>query len=309
MFRLKRFVNFPGSTFLLPMFLTALIYTFFPSVLKLGIPFSSLFSKDATFFIISLLLFTAGVHTNLKEVPKVFSSIGPLLILKLVLALVFTQAALMLFPHAGVFGITAITICAVLTSCNPGMYLALLGHGITSIEKSAFSLINLLMLPFIPLLTFSFANANINYWQPLFASLLPFLLGILVGILFPSSKKMYAPMQMLLIPFLSANFGANINILHALNAIVPGLILCALYYLLSVFPLYLFDRQWNKRQGRVAISLNSIAAFSMSIPIYIAQFIPEWQPLVSASINQIAMAVIFSSFLTPFIYHKLNIKD
>ncbi|MDT9121626.1 2-keto-3-deoxygluconate permease, partial [Escherichia coli] len=73
------------------------------------------------------------------------------------------------FPTTGFLGITVVTITAVLMSLNPGMYLVLLGKDISEMEESAFSVINLLMLPAIPLIILSVGESNINLVTPLLA--------------------------------------------------------------------------------------------------------------------------------------------
>lgn len=95
----------------------------------------------------------------------------------------------------------------------------------------------------------------------------------------------------------------------ALKSSLTGLLLVALYYLLAVFPLVAFDKYWNKNQGRMALSMSSIAAFSMSIPPFVSQFIPMNNLQVSRSISQIAFAVIISSFLTPYLFKTYIQKE
>src|SRR3712207_4356277 len=118
------------------MFLTSIIYTFYPHLLKLGAPFSGLFSQDATFFIIAVLLMVSGIQTDLGKYPKVIKAIGPVLLLKIGIALLLTLAWKAFFPTTVFIGITVVTITAILMSLNPGMYLVLLGKDISEMEES-----------------------------------------------------------------------------------------------------------------------------------------------------------------------------
>lgn len=304
--KFKQMINFSGSNFLIPMFITALLYTFVPSVLTLGVPFSGFFTTQATFFIVAVLIFVSGVQTQLNNLPRVLKSMGTLLLLKILLTVVVVLIWKRLFPETGLFGITVLSLTPVLLSLNPGMYLTLLNRsGITEIEETAFSLVNLLMLPAIPLIILSLGSPiEVSLWQPIFASIIPFILGLMIGHLFPSYRKQVAPLSMLLIPFLAVTFGAQLNLIDALRGGVSGLILTGLYYLLMVLPLTLFERQWNHNGGRMTLSMHSIATFSMSIPPYIAQYIPSFQSQINEAISQIAFGVIITSFLTPFLYDK-----
>lgn len=308
MSKLKQLLHFPGSNFIIPMFLVAFIYTFFPSVLELGVPFTGFFTTEATFLIVAILLFVSGLQTSLEDLIKVARSIGPILILKILLTGLVTFIWVKLGGNDGWLGISSLAICATLLSCNPGMYLVLLGEDISEVEESSFSMVNLLMLPALPLMLINITQSDglhVPVLMPLIASLLPFLIGMVVGSLFPNSRQTYAPLSRLLIPFLAVTFGAKINLIDALHAGPAGLVVTALFYVLMVLPLYLFDKQWNKNNGRMALSMHSIAAFSMSIPPFVASFIPSFEPFIAPAISQLALGVIITSFLTPYLFEKL----
>lgn len=301
---IRKISHFKGSNFLIPMFLTSLVYTFYPDLLTIGAPFSGLFTSEATFFIIAVLLMVSGIQTDWKKYPSVLKSIGPVLLVKVAISAAVTLLWKAIFPVEGWLGMTVVTVCAVLMSCNPGMYLVLLGKNITEKEESAFSVINLLMLPALPLLILSIGESQIDLLAPLVANLLPFILGIVIGMLYPGSRKLFRPLNMLLIPFLAVTFGAKINLLVALKSSLSGFILAILFYALMVLPLTWLDKVWNKQQGRMALSMSSIAAFSMSIPPFVSQYLQISDAEIGQSIGQIAFAVIISSFATPYLFNQ-----
>lgn len=306
---IQKIINFKGSHFLIPMFLTSAIYTFFPDLLTIGEPFSGFFRQEATFFIIAVLLLVSGIMTDLKKYPKVITSIGPILLLKISISLVVSLLWKIFLPTSSVLGISLVTMTSVLLSCNPGMYMVLLGEDISEMEESAFSVINLLMLPAIPLFILSIGESSVDLWRPLIANILPFAIGILIGYIFPSSRGMFRPLSMLLIPFLAVTFGAKINLIMAVKSSLSGLLLAILFYLISVLPVAFFDRYWNKNQGRMTIAFSSIAAFSMSIPPFVSQYLAISEEEIAISISQIAFAVIISSFATPIIYNSFISKN
>lgn len=47
---LKKRIHFKGSNFLIPMFLTSVVYTFYPDLLIIGAPFSGFFSRRKRLF-------------------------------------------------------------------------------------------------------------------------------------------------------------------------------------------------------------------------------------------------------------------
>ncbi|WMB28726.1 2-keto-3-deoxygluconate permease [Streptococcus didelphis] len=293
---INKLTRFKGSNFLIPMFLTAILATFLPAVLKLGFPFSGLFTTQATFFIIAVLLLVSGIKTDVKKYAGVLKSIGPVLLVKIAIATLLTLIWKRLFPGQILLGINAVIICAVLMSCNPGMYLVLLGKSISDNEESTFSVINLLMLPAIPLVILSIGESHIDLVTPIIANLLPFGIGILIGMMYPESKKQFRPLSMLLIPFLAVTFGAKINLIVAFQSSLSGVLLTLIFYLAMVLSVTLFDNIWNKQAGRMALSMSSVAAFSMSIPPFVSQFLKISPAQIIQSIGQIAFAVIISSF-------------
>ncbi|MBS5939951.1 hypothetical protein E5347_13375 [Clostridium sartagoforme] len=58
-------------------------------------------------------------------------------------------------------------------------------------------------------------------------------------------------------------FGSSINFILALKAGVSGIILTAIFYLISLLPLLLIDRKIIKRPGYVSSTMSQIALASI----------------------------------------------
>lgn len=76
----------PAGTFLVPMLLSALLYTLWPNLFSnLGGITNAFLGGSGTNFIIGLIFFCSGIGINLKTLGKLFKRHGVLLLVKLVL--------------------------------------------------------------------------------------------------------------------------------------------------------------------------------------------------------------------------------
>lgn len=100
-------------------------------------------------------------------------------------------------------------------------------------------------------------------------------------------------------------FGANINLIDAIQAGPQGFLLTLLYYIPMVLLMVGFERYLLKKDGVTSIAMSSIAGMSVSVPVLIGQTLPVYQPLVGPATAQIAFGVVISSILTPILAQKL----
>lgn len=294
----------PGRNLLYPMLITSVFYTFFPSILTVGEPFSNFFESNTTLFLIGIVLFVSGSQIDYQSIPKVGKIILPLAIVKIGLALLLCILWNYLFEENQGFGLSVVTIISTIMSCNPGLYLALLGNNASEVEKGIFPILNILMLPAIPLFILSIGQEGVSIIKPLVGNLLPVMIGIVVGNAFPPIKEMYKPLTSLLLPFLGISFGSKINLLTALESWSSGLLLTILFYIVAVLPLYFVDKKLNSNGGRISLGMGSVAAFSISVPTFISTYMPIKSEELSTSSTQIAFVVILTSIFTPILFSK-----
>ncbi|MNI60194.1 2-keto-3-deoxygluconate permease [compost metagenome] len=154
----------------------------------------------------------------------------------------------------------------------------------------------------------SASGAGIDYLSVL-ATLVPFLLGILLGNLDGNIQKMFAPGTVILLPFLGTSFGSNINLSVAFRSSLSGLLLTLVFFVLCLVPLIMIDRALLKRPGYAAAATCSVAGLSMVVPAMAAGFNPAYAPYVDTAIAQIAFAVILTSITVPYVVKRLAIEE
>lgn len=199
------------------------------------------------------------------------------------------------------FGISAVAIIATITSCNPGLYLALVNDYGDEIDAAAFGFLNLIVVPAVPIMILSSASGQGIDAKTIIANLFPFIFGMILGNLDNDFKKLYAPATVILLPFMGICFGSSINIMVALKSGVSGIVLTAIFYLVCLFPLLILDRKVGKRPGYAAIAMSSVAGLSISVPSLAAEMSKVYAPFMDVAMSQIALASIITSVITPMI--------
>ena len=303
---LKSIRKVSGGLLIVPMILTAIINTFFPNIFQIGNPTTALFTNKSTMVLIGLMLFAS--QFSIRNIVDVIKRAGLLCVGKLIISYIIGLLVIKVFGIEGVFGISAVAIIATVTSCNPGLYLALVNDYGDEIDGAAFGFLNLIVVPAVPIMILSSANGQGIDLKTIIANLFPFILGMILGNLDSDFKKLYAPATAILLPFMGICFGSSINIMVALKSGVSGIVLTALFYLVCLFPLLILDRKVGKRPGYAAIAMSSVAGLSISVPSLAAEMSKVYLPFMDVAMSQIALASIITSLITPMIIKYITKK-
>ena len=303
---LNKMKKIPGGLLIIPMLIASIINTFFPQRLQIGNPTTALFTNKGIMVLIGLMLFFSGTQCKISEIKVMIKRVGPLCLAKIVIAYGIGALVNKHFGAEGFLGISMVTIIAVLSSCNPGLYLALINSYGDKVDASAFALLNLIVVPAVPITILSATGGQGIDINTIIATLVPFLLGILLGNLDESFRNLYSHGTEMLLPFMGISFGANIDILIALEAGISGIITAILFYLVCLLPLYIIDRKIMKGPGYVSVAMSSVAGLSLVVPTLAAEVNPIYEKFIQVSIAQIAFVVILTTIATPFLTKKIS---
>lgn len=301
---LKTIQKVEGGLLLAPMLVMSLFHTFFPQLFEIGAPTQTLFSAEATMVLVGLMLFFSGTQCTIHGLGGMLKRYGGQCIIKLFIAIGIGYFMMHTLGYAGWFGISTIAVIAVLTSCNPGLFLALMHTYGDETDRAAFGLLNLIVVPIVPITILNAVGGNGIDWLSIFSTIFPFLLGLLLGNMDQDIRVLFKPGTMLLLPFLGISFGARIDLLEAVQAGVQGIALTAVFYLVSFLPVFLYERI-RKEVGYRACAMSSVAGLSLAVPVMLAQENKMLAGYTSAALSQIALAVVLTSFLTPILMKKL----
>lgn len=263
--------KFPGGLLLVPMLLSAIVYTFVPNLFRIGGMSQALLTTDGLNYVIGLTCFCSGAGLNIHRIGRVLKKQGVLLLTKIVICVVSSVIFIQLFGQAGILGISAVAFIATICSTNPSLYIALENDMGTQDDVSAFGLVGLLCVPAYPMLVFGLSQATAIDWMPILSTLIPILLGMLVGNLDENMAKFLAPGVAVLTPFMGWSFGANINLIDAVQSGFQGIIITLIFYILMLPILLTVEIKFLKEDGISALAISSIAGMSVSVPMLIAQ--------------------------------------
>jgi len=295
----NRLFSFPGSILLVPMMLSALVNTFFKNLLLIGEPMNSIFNGSGIMVLLFIMLFVSGLELKFNQLKGVIKESFLLIIVRIVLATVIYFLYLKIFGSSGIFSISSFTLLIVLLSTNPGLFIALVQQYGKKENTSLFGPLNVLPLPAIPLAILSLSSKSSFSLLSLFAVLLPFILGIVIGNTYPLLKNKIGNVTPTILFFWGLGLGSKLDLTMMFNDLIPGFILTILFYLLITLPMYFLERLLLKSNGVLSLSTCSVAAIALIIPAMINQGYSE--AILESAVNQLSLVVILTSLLTPLL--------
>lgn len=299
----------PAGTFLVPMILSAIVYTIWPNLFSnIGGVTDAFLGGNGTSFVVGMLSFVSGMGINFKTIGKLLKHHGVLLLVKFILCVVLGLLYVTFFGQAGIFGISALAFIIALCSINPALYISLSQDFGDEIDVAAFSLIGLFGIPAAPMFIYAISGQGAIDWMPIFSTVLPLILGVVLGNLDKDIPKLFGPAIMVLLPILGWNIGQGMNLIEGVQSGIYGLLLVVVYYFF-MSPVYLTDKVLLKTDGVSGLSMTAVAGVSASFPAIIAQANPDLAPYVTGATTQIVTAAIVTALLTPVIVRKVYNKE
>ncbi len=288
----------PGGMVLVPMLLFAVINTLFPTLwTSLGGMSQALF-KGGTQCLAGFLLFASGTSVSVKGLGRVISHSAPLAVAKLAISFVFGLGFISLFGLDGIWGINGVAFVAVICACNPGVYMGCIQDYGEPDDMANFAILNILTMPAIPIAILAAAGGSSFNPLDIVTILLPFALGMLLGNLDPKIPEMFRAATPLALPFLGMCFGSSINLVSAVQAGVPGIILSVIYLVIHAVIMLPVDRLVGKRPGYAAMAMSSVAGISVAVPAMLGD---AYAAYTGAAVSEIALALIVTSIVSPYL--------
>lgn len=301
-----KFMNkVPAGTFLIPLFVSAIVYTLWPTLLQDGGMLEGFLGGQNIGFMIAFLTFAAGLNIDLKGLVAILKYQGILILIKLVIAFIVSILYIKFFGEGGILGISAIALVTVLVSTNPALYVSLAGEYGDQEDVTAFALTAAIVIPATPMLVYAMAGGGTIDWASIISTIIPLIIGIVLGNLDPNFKVLFKDAVAMMLPILGWNLGQGINLIEGLQAGLSGVLLLLVYYLFMSIHV-LVDRFVFKKSGAIGMSLNSVAGSSSSFPAIIAVSYPAVAPYVASATAQLVTCAILSLILTPVLVRLLD---
>lgn len=298
----------PGGLMIVPMLLAAFVNTFCPQVVQIGSPTTSVFTAQGTMTVVGIMLVFAGISTKPGELLACLKRGGFLLLVKLIINLAVSMFAVSRFGMEGFLGISSLAFVSCMVSTNPGVYIAMMDGRGDELDKAAYALVNMVGLPFVAVCVLGFSSGYGVDWMSILATLVPFIVGMILAALDPEIRKFTASGTAVMLPFLGFCLGSRVNLALAVRSGLSGLVLYVIFMAVNAIPLLLVDRLILKRPGYAAAAICCVAGISMSVPALMAEADAAYAAYVDTATAQLALTVAISAVVTPILV-KLFSKD
>lgn len=300
---LKQIQKIPAGTFLVPMLVSAILFTFVPDLFRIGGMTETLFGGTGLLTIVAAICFCSGTGIDIKKLPYLFKRQGVLLLVHMVLCAALGLGYFYLFGNQGILGISALAFIIGISSMNPAVYLSLIQDFGTQEDEAAFGIVGLYAIAFFPMLVYSFTGSGNIDWLPVWSTLIPVLAGAVLGNIDPNIARFFTPAIPGLTSLMGWALGQGMNLIDAMEGGLGGLILIIFFYVISS-SYFFIDRDVLKNDGIVGLSMINTAGLSVSSVAIIAQSYPEVVPYVTSAQAQVMMLAVATSFITPVIVKR-----
>lgn len=289
-----------------PLVLGAIVHSLWPKadIALNGVTGSFMVGTSVILFI---FFFAVGTNINLKSSGKIAAKGVTLLLGKVLLAALIAIVVNLFIPKQGITtgifsGLSVLAVLAAFNASNGGLYVALMTTiPDREIDVAAYPFFSIQSGPFFTMLTLGLAGIGAFPWPALVSTLVPFVLGMVLGGLDPELKALFSPLQGALVPFFAFTIGYSLSLSMILKSGLVGILIGVLVVLISGYVLYLLDRYLVRSDGLAGWAASSTAGAAVSVPIVIAQMDPSFNSVSGSATAIVATSVLVSAILTPML--------
>ncbi len=275
----KTVEKIPGGMMLVPLFLGAVLHTFWPGT---GKYFGSFTNGMITGVvpILAVWLFCMGASIKISATGTVLKKSGTLVATKIATAWVCAFVFAQLLPEGGMVktgffaGLSVLAIVAAMDMTNAGLYASLMQEYGTKEEAGASVLISLESGPLMTMIILGAAGQATFEPEHLAGVLLPFLVGFLLGNLDPELRELFSRATKSLIPFFAFALGNTINLGVIIDTGLLGILMALAVIVITGVPLIIMDIMLGKGRGTAGIAASSTAGAAVATPLLVAE-IPD----------------------------------
>jgi len=293
---------------IIPLLLGALVNTLFPEALEIGGFTTNLF-KTGAMPILAAFLFCNGAQINARQAGSPLIKGVALTLSKFIIGAVLGVLINYIFGPTGVLGIAPLAIVAAITNSNGGLYAALAGEYGDSTDVGAISILSINDGPFLTMLTFGVTGIAEVPFIALVATIVPILIGFILGNLDEDIREFLSPGAALLIPFFAFPLGAALNFGQIIEAGIPGIILGVACTLLTGFGGYWTMKLLKAEHPQVGAAIGTTAGNAVATPAALAAVDKSLVPVEASSTVQIAAAIIVTAILCPILVSYLDKRE
>lgn len=294
----------PGGMMVVPLLIGALIATFFPGTPKLFGSFTgALFSGALT--ILAVFYVCMGASIDFKATPYILKKGGTLFAVKIGMAMILGIVFGHLLGEApvagGLFaGLSTLAIVASMNDTNGGLYMALMGQYGRPQDAGAYSIMSLESGPFLTMVTLGVAGLAAFPWQTMVGSILPLIVGMILGNLDREMRDFLKRAIPVMIPFFAFALGTGLDLSKIWHAGLLGLGLGVGVVVVTGIPLFFADRLTGGT-GVAGVAAASTAGNAAAVPAIVAAANPAYADAAAPATILVAATVVVTAILVPLV--------
>lgn len=289
----------PAGMMIVPLLIGATLNTFVPSALQIGSLTTATFSSAGAATAMGIQLVCLGTTLQFKDLGKVLKRGGVLLLSKFLIGATIGIIVGKVFGPTGVFGLSALAIISAVTNSNGSVYLALMETYGDEVDSGAMALLALNDGPFFTMIALGVSGlANIPI-VALIATVIPIVVGMILGNLDDQFKKFIAPAGAIMIPFVGFALGAGINLTNIIKGGFSGIILGFTTLFIGGAFIVFCDKKINKRQGYAGWATATTAGNAVAVPMMVALADPSLKEYATIATTQVAASTVLTAILAP----------
>lgn len=293
----KKHFSIPGGNIIIPMFIGALINTFFPSFLKIG-GFTTPLAQGSG-ALVGAFLFVIGGTISFKTTGAAVKRGGTIILTKVIVAV-----ALGLFVgkvlNNNFLGLSALAIIGAMSGANNAMYAGIVHDFGDSVDEAAVGITILSVGPYVTMIALASSGLAQFSIVTLIATILPLLVGMLLANLFPAVKKILNDGMNASIVVVGFALGCTMNFQQIFVSGLSGILLGVIVTLVGgIFTI------WTDRltggSGVAGAAISSCAGANMATPAALAAVDASYKAVAATATAQITAAVVVTAILTPML--------
>ena len=290
--------RFPAGVMVIPLLLGCTMNTCFPDALAIGGFTTGLF-KNGVPTLIGLFLFCSGATIDVKMAGATVWKGVVLTALKFFIGFGLGILLNALFGEAGFLGLAPLAVIGAVTNSNGVIYATLAGEYGDETDVGATSILALNDGPFFTMIALGAAGMGNFPVTDIIASIIPMIIGFIIGNLDHEWRKILATGMILLPPFNGFALGAGMNFGNILSAGISGIVLGLLTVLATGLLSFFLYSALRRKADPMGAAIGTTAGVATTTPTAVAMADPSFQPQVETATAQTAAAVVITAVLCP----------
>lgn len=297
--------KFPAGVMVIPLLIGVCINTFFPEMLMIGSFTTGLF-KNGVPTLIGLFLFCSGAQIDVKMAGSTVKKGVILTALKFIIGFGLGVVLNSIFGPAGILGLTPLAVIGAVTNSNGVIYATLASQYGDESDVGATSILALNDGPFFTMIALGAAGLGNFPLVDIVASMVPIIVGFIIGNLDHEWRKILATGMILLPPFNGFALGAGMNLNNILKAGPVGIILGIITVICTGFLTFIIYSVIRKKPDPMGAAIGTTAGVATTTPAAVAMADPNFEPYVADATAQTAASVVITAVLCPLMVGQLD---